>query len=238
MKPAMNRIKTFIAAALVGALIAGCATDDPNRSAKTGVAIGAVLGAIAGSQINKDDKKKGAVIGAVVGALGGGAVGAYMDKQRAELERKLKAETEARELSITKIGDDALKIGIASDASFDVGSAHLKPDALNTYAKIASVLKDYDKTVIHIVGHTDSTGTDENNQSLSERRAATVGSYLTGNGLVAGRVREEGRGEREAIASNDSKDGKQKNRRVDIIIKPVIEGREEQAWTSPPYLGS
>ena len=107
-----------------------------------------------------------------------------------------------------------------------------------TYSKIANVLKSYDKTVIHIVGHTDSTGSDQYNQGLSERRAASVASYMGGQGLPGTRVRQEGRGESQPIASNDSADGRKRNRRVDIVIKPVIEGQEQQAWTPPPYLGA
>lgn len=230
----MKHFRIFVVAAVIAALTA-CAADDPNRDAKTGAAIGAVLGAIAG---NQSKSSKGKYVGAIVGALGGAAVGNYMDKQRMELEKKLKAEREAKELEITQLPGGALKIGIASDASFDVDSAQLRPEALNTFAKIAAVLKDYDKTVVHIVGHTDSTGSAEYNQSLSERRAASVASYLQAQGMDASRLREEGRGKREPIASNDTKENQKKNRRVDIVIKPVIEGQEQEAWTPPPYLGA
>lgn len=231
----MNSIKIVVCAVAVVTLGA-CATDDPNRRAKTGAAIGAVAGAVIGNQVSH---ARGApIVGAVVGAIAGGAVGNYMDKQKAELERQLAEEAARKDLAITELSDGSLKIGIASDVSFDVDSAQIKPDALNTYAKIANVLKTYDKTVIHVVGHTDSTGSDEYNQSLSERRAASVASYMGGQGLPGTRVRQEGRGEREAVASNSTADGRKKNRRVDIVIKPVVEGQEQQAWTPPPYLGS
>ncbi|MDD3762071.1 MAG: OmpA family protein [Nevskiales bacterium] len=231
----MNVFRLTVCAAVIAGVTA-CAADDPNRRAKTGAAIGAVVGGVLGNQVSH---ARGApIVGAVVGAIAGGAVGNYMDKQAAELERQLAEEAAREELQITRISGDALKIGIASDVSFDVDSAQIKPDALNTYAKIANVLKTYDKTVIHVVGHTDSTGSDEYNQSLSERRAASVGNYLSAQGVPASRVRQEGRGEREPIASNQTTDGRRKNRRVDIVIKPVIEGQENQAWTPPPYLGS
>lgn len=231
----MNSIKIVVCAVAVVTLGA-CATDDPNRRAKTGAAIGAVAGAVIGNQVSH---ARGApIVGAVVGAIAGGAVGNYMDKQKAELERQLAEEAARKDLAITELSDGSLKIGIASDVSFDVDSAQIKPDALNTYAKIANVLKTYDKTVIHVVGHTDSTGSDEYNQSLSERRAASVASYMGGQGLPGTRVRQEGRGEREPVANNSTADGRKKNRRVDIVIKPVVEGQEQQAWTPPPYLGS
>lgn len=231
----MKHFKQAVCAVVIAVLVVACAADDPNRDAKTGAAIGAVLGAIAG---NQSKSKKGKYVGAVVGAIAGAGVGAYMDKQRRELEAKLKAEAEAKELVITKLGDDALKIGIASDASFDVGNAQMKPEALATFAKIAGVLKDYDKTVIHVVGHTDSTGSDSLNQTLSANRAASVGNYLSQEGVPMSRIREEGRSKREPVADNSTADGRKKNRRVDIVIKPVIEGQEDSAWTPPPYLGS
>ena len=216
-------------------LVSGCAADDPNRRAKTGAAIGALVGAVAGHQVDGD---KGRYVGAAVGALAGAAVGSYQDKQAAELERELAAEQARGELNITKLSGNALKVGIASDATFDFDSAAIKSSAQATYAKIASVLKDYDKTIIHVVGHTDSTGTDAYNQTLSERRASAVASALTANGLNSARLLTEGRGESEPIADNNTKEGQRRNRRVDIVIKPIIEGQEQQAYTPPPYLGS
>ena len=230
----MKHTRLLVVAAVVVGLSA-CATEDPNRRAKTGAAIGAVLGAVAGNQVSH---ARGApIVGAVVGAIAGGAVGNYMDKQHAELQRELAAEAARNELNITRLSGDALKIGVASDVSFDLGSAQMRPEAMNTYAKIASVLKDYDKTVIHIVGHTDTSGTDSFNQGLSERRAATVSSYLVGQGVPGTRVRQEGRGEREPLVRTGDNVKESRNRRVDIVIKPVIEGREQDAWTPPPYLG-
>ncbi|HEY1181168.1 MAG TPA: OmpA family protein, partial [Rhodocyclaceae bacterium] len=147
------------------------------------------------------------------------------------------AEAARDELAITQLPDGSLKIGIASDVSFDIDSAQIRPDALNTYAKIAGILKTYDKTVVHVVGHTDSSGSADHNQGLSERRAASVASYMQGQGLPGSRVRQEGRGERELLVRTGDGVKESRNRRVDIVIKPVIEGQEQQAWTPPPYLG-
>lgn len=223
------------AAVLATSLMAGCVADDPNKRAKTGAAVGALLGAVIGHQV---DDKSGRYIGAAVGALAGGAVGHYMDKQYAELQKQLAAEAARKELKITKLPGNALKVGLASDASFDVASAELKGQAHQTYGKIASVLKDYDQTVIHVVGHTDSDGSDEYNRELSQRRASAVAGFMEGSGLPRPRVLTEGRGEREPVASNQNSSGKRANRRVDIVIQPVIEGREQEAYNTPPYLGS
>jgi outer membrane protein OmpA-like peptidoglycan-associated protein len=230
----MKYFKPLVVATLVVGL-AGCATDDPNKRAKTGAAIGAVLGAVAGNQVS--GARGAPIVGAVVGAIAGGAVGNYMDKQHAQLQRDLAAEAARNELQITQLPGGALKIGIASDVSFDLDSAQLLPNALTTYAKIANVLKTYDKTVIHVVGHTDSSGSATHNQSLSERRASSVASYMVNQGVPAGRLREEGRGERELLVRTADGVKESRNRRVDIVIKPVVEGREQEAWTPPPYLG-
>ncbi len=230
----MKTYKVALVAVLTASL-AACATDDPNKRAKTGAAIGALAGAVLGNQVS--GARGAPIVGAVVGAIAGGAVGNYMDKQKAELNRQLAAEAARDELAITQLPDGSLKIGIASDVSFDIDSAQIRPDALNTYAKIANILKTYDKTVVHIVGHTDTSGSAEHNQGLSERRAASVASYMGGQGLPGSRVRQEGRGEREPLVRTGDGVKDSRNRRVDIVIKPVVQGQEQQAWTPPPYLG-
>ncbi|MGQ0620455.1 MAG: OmpA family protein [Panacagrimonas sp.] len=230
-------MKFVVKPLLISSLVVGLAScaGDPNQRAKIGVGTGAVVGAVIGDAVSH--ARGGPIVGAVVGAIAGGAVGNYMDKQKRELEQQLAPETSRDELHIVTLPDNSLKIGIASDVSFDINSATLRPDALNTYAKIASILKTYDKTVIHVVGHTDSTGSAELNQGLSERRSASVSTYLAQNGVVAARVREEGRGYREPVADNGTVEGRTRNRRVDIVLKPVVEGNEQAAWTPPPYLG-
>jgi outer membrane protein OmpA-like peptidoglycan-associated protein len=229
----MIRLSTLIVAGSVLALSA-CA-DDPNRDAYRGAAVGAIAGGLLGHAVGNENGK---YVGAAVGAMAGAGVGVYMDKQRKDLERQLAAETARKELQITQLKDGSLKVGVASDASFDIGSAQLKPQALNTFYKVAGILSTYDQTVIHVVGHTDSTGSDDLNQSLSERRAASVASYLSEQGVPANRLRQEGRGKHEPIASNKTTDGQRQNRRVDIVIKPVVQGREQEAWAPPPYLGT
>jgi outer membrane protein OmpA-like peptidoglycan-associated protein len=229
----MNMFKPLLIS-VVAVGIAGCA-DDPHRRAKTGAGIGAVVGAVIGDQVS--DARGGPIVGAVVGAIAGGAVGNYMDKQQRELEQQLAEEARNNELHIVRLSGDALKIGIASDVSFDLGSATLRPDALDTYGKIANILKTYDKTVIHVVGHTDTSGSSEFNQNLSVNRAASVGGFMAQSGVPQTRIREEGRGEREPAVRTADGVKEARNRRVDIVLKPVVEGNEQAAWTPPPYLG-
>lgn len=219
---------------LAASMATACAVDDPNRRAKTGAAIGALAGAVLGHQV---DGKNGRFFGAVLGGIAGGSVGGYMDDQQAELERQLAAEQAAKTLSISRMPDGSLRVGIASEASFDVGSSNVRSDARATYNKIANILVDYDQSIIHIVGHTDSTGTNEFNQGLSEDRARSVANTMSGQGVPSDRMRTEGRGENEPVASNATAEGRRKNRRVDIVIKPVVQGNEQEAYRRPSFLG-
>ncbi|HEY9545537.1 MAG TPA: OmpA family protein [Solimonas sp.] len=230
----MKYVRIVVVAVAVAGLSA-CATNDPNQRAKTGAVLGAIAGGVLGNNVSHATGAP--IVGAAIGALAGGAAGHYMDKQKAELNRQLAQEQRNNELQITQLSDGSLKVGIASDVSFDLNSAQLRPNALDTYAKIAGILKSYDKTVIHVVGHTDTTGSDEYNMRLSESRANSVASYLSSQGVPSNRIRTEGRGEREPLIRTADNVNEPRNRRVDIVIKPVVEGQEQQAWAPPPYLG-
>ncbi len=228
--------KLGVVLVISSALVLAACAGDPNRRAKIGAATGAVLGGVVGKQLG-DNSDTNLAIGAAIGALAGGAAGNYMDKQHAALQERLAAEAARDELFITQLSGNALRIGVASDISFAVGKSELKFEAQSTFEKIANVLKDYDKTAIHLVGHTDSTGSDALNQKLSLDRAETVASFMGSRGVPSSRMKVWGRGESEPIATNDTDAGRARNRRVDIVIKPIIEGQEGEAFTAPPYLG-
>ncbi len=217
-------------------VLAGC-TDpsDPNRKTKTGALVGAVAGAVIGHQVNH---KHGAYVGAALGALAGGGVGYYMDEQQKELEEQLAREQEAHELEIQRMKDDSLKLTLDSEVSFDFDSADIKHGFRQTLDKLANVIQKYDKTVVHVVGHTDSVGSAAYNQQLSERRARAVGDYLRSRGVAAGRIQTEGRGESEPRATNNTEAGRQLNRRVEIFLKPLVSGEEERAYETPAPSGS
>ena len=220
------------AIALATTVMFGCAADDPHQRAKTGAAIGAITGAVIGHQVDHDS---GRFIGAAVGALAGGLVGNYMDEQEREFQRELEEEQRRNEIEIERLKDETLKLNLNSEVSFDYDSARIKPAFKETLDKLAEIMIKYDRTVIHIIGHTDSTGPADYNQRLSERRAWAVVVYLTDHGVPRDRLRAEGRGESEPRASNDNASGRQLNRRVEIYIKPVVEGQESKAYTSPDY---
>lgn len=226
----------LIALLVATALAVTACAGDPNRRAKIGAGAGTAIGALLGSQLG-DKSRTNALIGAAVGALAGAGVGHYMDRQQQVLEKKLSAQRASNELNITRIGGDALKIGIASDASFAVNSANLNPSAQGTFNTIANVLKQFDKTAIHVVGFTDNTGTKQYNLKLSQERAQAVANFLESRGINPQRVLTWARGESQPVASNATAAGRAKNRRVAIVLKPIVKGNEREAFSAPPNLG-
>ena len=222
------------AAGLAVAIAVGaCATDDPNRRAKIGAAGGAAAGAAIGYAIGED--AVGALLGATAGALTGGLVGNYMDRQQREMERVLAEERRRHEVEIERLKDDTLKLNLSSEVSFDYDSAALKPAFYPTLDKLADVIGKYDRTAVHVVGHTDSTGSEAYNQALSERRARSVERYLVNRATPFERIRTYGLGETAPRATNATEAGRQLNRRVEIFLKPIVEGREAEAL-APEYL--
>ena len=101
-----------------------------------------------------------------------------MDNQQQEFERALTEETARDEIEIERLKDDVLKLDLSSEVSFDYNSADLKTAFYPTLEKLAAVIVKYDRTVVHVVGHTDSTGSAKYNQGLSVRRAQSVVRYM------------------------------------------------------------
>ena len=225
--------KTLISLALAAALTTGCMTeDDPNRRAKIGAVTGAIAGAVIGNNVG-DGSSTNRVIGAIVGGLAGGAVGNYMDKQAQELKRALEDELRAEYVTLERLDRDTIKLSLSSEASFDVDRTDIKSAFRPALQRVADVMRRYDKTVVHAVGHTDSTGSDAYNQNLSERRADAVASYLRSQGVAGNRLYATGRGETEPRASNSTAEGRKLNRRVELFINAVVSGRENDAYRSP-----
>jgi outer membrane protein OmpA-like peptidoglycan-associated protein len=209
---------------VVACLTAGCTTVNPyTRESQTskavkGAGIGAAVGAVAGL-LTKGDKLENALIGAGVGALAGGGVGYYMDVQEAKLRQKL----EGTGVSVTRVGDN-ITLNLPSSITFATNSADLNAQFYNALDGVSMVLKEYNKTVIEVAGHTDSTGSDQYNQQLSQRRASAVASYLGSHGVNGQRLMTVGAGETHPVASNDSEAGRAQNRRVEMTIVPVTKG--------------
>ncbi|RRN80021.1 MULTISPECIES: OmpA family protein [Pseudoxanthomonas] len=211
-------------AALVAAVAAGCQTTNPytgeqqmNRTSK-GALIGAGIGVAAGLLTGNSavERRQHALIGAGVGGLAGGAVGAYQDRQQAALRAKL----QGTGVSVTRNGDN-ITLNMPGNVTFAFNSSNLDPQFYPVLSSVADVLKEYDKTVVEVAGHTDSIGSDEVNQRLSEQRASAVTQFLVAQGINSQRFITIGAGKRYPIASNDTEAGRAANRRVEITLVPV-----------------
>lgn len=210
--------------AAVATTVAACASYDPysgeQRTSRTGIGagIGAVIGAVAGAATGDDarERRQRALLGAGVGALGGAAVGGYMDRSA----ERLRAELSGTGVSVTRDGDNVI-LNMPGNVTFQHDSAGLQPQFFEVLNSVATVLLEFDKTVIEVAGHTDSTGTRAYNQTLSEQRASTVATYLHNRNIRADRFLTIGYGQDRPIASNDTDEGRQANRRVEITLVPL-----------------
>ncbi len=216
-------MKKLLLTSVILASLTACATDDPNKRAKYGAAAGAVAGALLGHSVSND--KEGLLIGAAVGAAAGAGIGNYMDNQQQEMEAALAAEQASHDIEIRRLQDESLKIDIASEVSFDFGKAGLKSAFMPTLQKVAGVLQRYPNTTIHVVGHTDSVGSESYNMTLSHHRAESVVDYFASQGVSSSRLVASGRGESQPRATNDTEAGRQLNRRVEIYVKPIAQGQ-------------
>ncbi len=190
---------------------------DPNRKAKSGAAIGAGIGALAGVMAGNDpeERRNNALAGALVGAAGGAVVGNQLDRQEADL----RAQMGNNNVTIQNTGD-RLIVTLPQDILFATDSSSVRPDLQRDLRTVAQNLNAYPNTTVQVIGHTDNTGEAAYNASLSERRAQSVAGILISEGVSSARVRSVGRGEDAPIASNLTAEGRQQNRRVEIVILP------------------
>jgi outer membrane protein OmpA-like peptidoglycan-associated protein len=189
-------------------------SDDPNRKTKRGAAIGAVVGAVAGAVIGNQsgNNRTGAVAGAAAGAAVGAVIGRRMDKQEAEL-RQIEG------VEVTRPSEGEISVRLTNDILFDVDSAALRSASRTTLNELATNFSQYPDNRIIVEGHTDSSGSDAHNQRLSENRASSVADYLIDRGVRAGSITVYGFGELRPKSSNDTAEGRQLNRRVEIHIQ-------------------
>lgn len=213
-------MKKLVAVVAIAALSAGCQTLDPytgeqkvGNTAK-GAGIGAVAGAVLGAAVSsKSDRKKGALTGALVGGAVGGGIGYYMDQQEALLRQEL----QGTGVQVERIGD-SIRLIMPGNITFALDSDRIASSFYPVLDSVTKVLIKFDKTELNVDGFTDSTGSFEYNQQLSERRAARVADYLAGSGIERLRINARGYGERYPIADNGTSAGRAQNRRVEINI--------------------
>jgi outer membrane protein OmpA-like peptidoglycan-associated protein len=217
------RNSTLVLAGLA-VLATGCQTLDPytresqTSNATKGALIGAGAGVVAGL-ISGDDaveRRQHALIGAGIGALAGGSVGYYMDRE----EAKLRAELDGTGVSVNRIGDN-ITLNMPGNVTFATNSANLSADFYSVLDSVSKVLNEFDKTVIEVAGHTDSTGSEAYNQSLSEQRAGSVAQYLASRQVSSQRMITVGMGELRPVADNSTDAGRQANRRVELTLVPL-----------------
>lgn len=201
-------------AVAVLALATGCANmDDTQRRTATGAGVGALAGAVIGSATG-GSAGTGAVVGAGVGALGTYIWSQNMERQKRDMERA----TQGTGVAVTQTADNQLMLNIPSDISFAVGRSDIQPNFAPVLDQFAASLRQNPYAEVRIVGHTDSTGSDAINNPLSVDRAASTRSYLAARGVDSRRIAIDGVGSRYPIASNDTPDGRARNRRVEIFV--------------------
>lgn len=214
-----------IGIALIGAtFLAGCTSTDPytgqEKMSNTagGAAIGAAVGALGGLMVGGSSRaqRNAVLIGAGIGALGGGAIGNYMDRQESELRNQL----QGTGVSVTRNGDQII-LNMPSAITFDTDQDQVKSQFYSTLNSVAIVLRKFNQTLVDVYGFTDSTGSASYNQGLSQRRAASVASYLGSQGIDPRRFAVIGYGASQPVASNATPEGRAQNRRVEIQISPL-----------------
>ena len=206
----MKRILTvFVLMVFLLAAVDCASWNKTTRGAVIGGAGGAVLGGVIGHAAGST--LLGAILGAAVGGAAGAFIGNYMDKQAAEMQRDLEG------AEVQRIGE-GIKITFDSGILFDIDKSDLRPVSQTNLAELAKILNKYPDTNILVEGHTDDTGTDDHNMALSKDRAQSVALFLSSSEVKSERFSITGYGETQPIVTNDTTEGRQKNRRVDIAV--------------------
>ena len=218
MKKSRVMISSLCAVSLVS--LSACVTDPNTGERKVsrtaiGGGVGTLGGLLLGGLIGGGT---GRIIGAGIGGIAGAAVGYTMDKQI----KQLREQTAGSGVDVTAVDNgQAILVNLPDGVTFDVASYSLKPEFRATLDKVSDSLKQYPNSLIDVYGHTDSTGSDAYNQTLSENRARTVANYLSMQGVSPARIRSQGFGKTMPVADNATDDGRRRNRRVEIKIVPV-----------------
>ncbi len=222
MKKTINAVLALTVSISLAALPA-CSTVNPytgekqTSKATTGAAIGGIAGAILGAATaSRGNRAEMALLGAGIGAIAGGSVGYYMDVQEAKLRQKL----EGTGVRVVRDGND-IRLVMPGDVTFATNSADLNSRFFPVLDSVALVLNEYKSTLVTVAGYTDSTGSVDYNQKLSEKRATTVALYLQGRGVAEQRLAAIGHGEANPVASNNTAEGRSRNRRVEITLDPI-----------------
>ena len=219
----MFKPSRLLIAASTAVLLAGCASQNPydnqppsRTKPATYGGLGALAGAAAGALINHDNRGKGALIGAAIGGASGAGYGYYADKQEAELRQSM----QGTGVEVQRQGDQ-IKLIMPGNITFATDSSEIVSNFYAPLNNLASSFKQFNQNSIEIVGFTDSTGSRQYNMDLSQRRAQSVATYLTAQGVDGTRLSTRGAGPDQPIASNATADGRAQNRRVEVNLRPL-----------------
>jgi outer membrane protein OmpA-like peptidoglycan-associated protein len=206
----------ILVAAMVLPMTLQACQSGPSQRVLIGTAAGAIAGAGLGTIAGGDDKRN-AAIGAVVGGLAGAAVGGYMDEQ----QRKLEEATAGTGIEVDRVGDQ-IQLTMPSNVTFAVNSATIQPGFFKALDDVSATLVQYNDTSVDIIGHASSDGDDAYNMTLSQQRAQSVRNYLVSRGTQSVRINAIGMGETQPIADNATAEGRAANRRVEILLTPIV----------------
>jgi outer membrane protein OmpA-like peptidoglycan-associated protein len=220
-----NLTKSTLAATVLALAASGCADmNQTQRGTATGAGIGAGLGAILGASTGGGGSGR-AARGAVLGGAAGAVIGNIWSRRMEQQKQAMEQATQGTGVQVSQTADNRLKLEIPSDISFDTGRADIKPNFRPILDRFATTLNENPNTTVSIIGHTDSTGGPAINQPLSVERAASTRDYLAGRGVNPSRIRVEGHGATQPIASNEDAAGRARNRRVEIFVaEPAQQG--------------
>lgn len=210
MRPRTRLLVISAASALV---LAGC--EGTGEGQRSGAIMGGMLGGFFGAAADDDDRARNAVAGTAAGAIAGGMVGAMLDAQAEDLRSSLENDG-----IIVENTGEFLRVTMPGGLLFDSDSAAIQPSVQADLRAVARNLIEYPDSTVAVIGHTDDTGSAGYNQDLSERRAEAVAGVLVREGVAPARVRASGLGETQPVASNSTPEGRQQNRRVEVIIRP------------------
>lgn len=210
-------IKQSMSYVLILSLLMGCkAVQNANNAQKggaIGAAGGAVIGGVIGNNVGKGNTALGAIIGAVVGGAAGGYIGSRMDRQAERIEEEIPG------AEVQRVGE-GINVTFTQDAGvyFDTNKSDVKGTSAETLDKLAAIFQEYPKSNILVEGHTDSAGPEDYNWNLSQQRAESVTQYLVARGITQSRFTTKWYGETQPRATNETTEGKAKNRRVELAI--------------------
>ena len=210
-----HTLRAAVLASIAAIAFSGCESmSERQRGTATGAGIGAAAGAILGSATG-GKAGTGAVVGGAIGAIAGNVWSKRMEDRKQAMEQA----TRGTGVEVTRTTDNQLKLNVPNDISFDTNSAAIKPELRTVLDTFANSLHGDVATRLNVIGHTDSTGSDAINNPLSIERAQSVRDYLSARGVAPARIETSGHGAREPVASNDSNEGRAKNRRVEIFVR-------------------